>query len=295
MIKGNEFQGDLEVGTRVHCILYGGQDGIIFKVNGTQSPGSIRQLGGGCVVAGGGAFFDVVFKDGAISHAIPEAIIRGVQWFIQKDNKATPEEIQFALAYAVLETSRKKREEESAEKERTIRKKSLRESHPELKPIDPNTYDSLKKGSRNLKIELKSAFPKTKFSVRAESFSGGCAIDVHWVDGPPTETVEEISSKYQEGHFNGMTDLYENNRNNVWTDIFGGAKFVSCKRKYSKESYLQAVSAIEREYDVKIRVSYTSSGTPYISNNDDANISERDAYLQYASNAVNQKLSKTTY
>jgi len=104
---------DFEVGTRVHCILYGGRDGIVFKITGNQHPENVRHLGGGCVVMGGTAMIDVVFEDGTISRGIPEGIIRGVQWNIL-ESKANQGEIEFALAFAELEKRRKEQEKEEA-------------------------------------------------------------------------------------------------------------------------------------------------------------------------------------
>lgn len=295
MTKGNEFFGNLEVGMRVHCILYGGRDGIIFKIKGNQSPESIQRLGGGCVVMGGSATIDVVFENGTISRGLPEAILRGVQWRIYEDNPANEAEIQIALAHAELESRRKAREKEEEDKAKEEAGQAFLAAHPELDPVDPKKYDSLTKGSKNLRRELKDLFPKTKFSVRSRSFSGGDAIDVNWTDGPTTEAVEKISGKYQQGSFNGMEDIYEYSQTNVWPGIFGGAKYVQTHRHYSNEAYLQAVAEVEKEYDIKLKVSYTEYNSPYISNDDDVNIYANNSYLQYGSRAVNQKLSETKF
>jgi len=295
MTKGNEFQGNLEVGTRVHCILYGGRDGIIFKITGDQHPESIEHLGGGCVVMGGTATFDIVFENGTISRGVPEGIVRGVQWSINEDSQANAEEIQLALAYAELETRRRDQEKEEEARAKEECRDAFLAAHPELAPVDPEKYDSLTKGSKNIRRELKDAFPETKFSVRARSFSGGCSIDINWTDGPTSEEVEKITGKYQQGSFNGMEDIYEYSSTNVWPDVFGGAKYVMWHRHYSKEAYLQAVAKVEKEYGIELKVSYTESGSPYISNDDDVNIYANNSYLQYGSRAVNQKLSETKF
>jgi len=300
MIKGNEFQGNLEVGTRVHSILYGGRDGIIFGINGNQDPGSIRRLGCG-MVTGGAATIDVVFAKGTISRGIPESIVRGVQWRISDGELANEEEIQHALAYAELESRRKEKSDKEEAQAKEECRKAFLAAHPELDPVDPKKYDSLIKGSKNIRRELKDAFPKTKFSVRSRSYSGGCSIDVNWTDGPTSEEVEKITGKYQEGSFNGMEDIYEYSSTNVWPDVFGGAKYVMWNRQYSKEAYLQAVAEVEKEYGIELKVSYMRHNgieeceSPYISQENDVNIYEQDSYLQYASRAVNQKLSETSY
>lgn len=301
MIKGNEFQGNLEVGTRVHSILYGGRDGIVFEVRGEQRPESVQRLPGGFMVTGGSASFDIVFAKGTISRGIPESIIRGVQWRISDGELASEDEIQHALAYAALESRRKEQSDREEAQAKEEARQAFLAANPELDPVDPKKYDSLVKASKNIKRELKDAFPKTKFSVRSRSYSGGCSIDINWTDGPTSKEVEKITSKYQEGSFNGMEDIYEYSKTNVWPDVFGGAKFVMWNRSNSKEAYLQAVAEVEKEYDIKLTVSYSYHNgieeceSPYISQENDVNIYEKDPYLQYASRAVNRKLAETKY
>ena len=252
------------------------------------------------MVTGGTATIDVVFDDGTISYAIPEGIIRGVQWNIL-EGVANAEEIAIALAYAELESRRKKQEKETEDQAKKECREAFLKAHPELEPVDPEKYDSLKKASKNIKRELKDAYPKTKFSVRARSYSGGNSIDINWTDGPTSEEVEKITGKYQEGHFNGMEDIYEYSKTNVWPSVFGGAKYVMWHRHHSKEAYLQAVAEVEKEYGIKLKVSYVYHNgieeceSPYISQENDVNIYEQDSYLQYASRAVNRKLSETSY
>jgi len=295
MIQGKDFQGNLEVGTRVHSILYGGRDGIVFKIRGDQNPESIRSLGNGCVVTGGSASFDIVFAKGTISRGIPESIIRGVQWRISDGELANEDEIQHALAYAELESRRKEKSDKEEAQAKEECRKAFLSAHPELTPVDPEKYDSLTKGSKNLRRELKDAFPETKFSVRSSSFSGGDDINVNWTDGPTTEEVEKISGKYQQGNFNGMEDIYEYS-GSVWPNVFGGAKYVMTSRSSSNEAYLQAVAEVEREWGIKLKVSYTSFNSAYIANEDDKNVDDAsNARYWSGSQLVNRKLSETSY
>src|SRR5207302_113187 len=78
----------------------------------------------------------------------------------------------------------------------------------------------------NIRIELKRTFPATKFSVRSDYNS----VDISWDLGPTVKEVELITGKYQEGHFNGMTDSYERNEDDAWTPAFGGAQYVNERR-----------------------------------------------------------------
>jgi len=59
--------------------------------------------------------------------------------------------------------------------------------------------------SGSIKKELIENFPGIKFSVT----SSGSSVRVHWTDGPTRDQVEEFTSKYQMGHFDGMTEMYE--------------------------------------------------------------------------------------
>jgi hypothetical protein len=84
-----------------------------------------------------------------------------------------------------------------------------------------------------IREELKKEFPGIKFYVKSDNFAGGNSVDIRWADGPTTSEVENFTSKYQYGHFNGMEDIYENtnNRNDI-----PQAKYVSESREMSEET-----------------------------------------------------------
>jgi hypothetical protein len=54
---------------------------------------------------------------------------------------------------------------------------------------------------------LRETFPKTKFSVRSDSYSGGSAIRVNWTDGPTWHQVEPVLNPFNGADFDGMQDL----------------------------------------------------------------------------------------
>lgn len=108
-----------------------------------------------------------------------------------------------------------------------------------LEMVKPGGYSTAALGSKNLKRELSAAFPGVKFSVRSDTFSGGDSIDVSWELGPTKKQVEAISGKYQEGHFNGMEDIYEYSHGNQWPELFGGAKYVGESRHCPDDVYEQ--------------------------------------------------------
>ncbi len=50
--------------------------------------------------------------------------------------------------------------------------------------------------SAAIRRDLKAAYPGVSFSVRAECFAGGDAVDISWNDGPTTDEVEHLTRKY---------------------------------------------------------------------------------------------------
>ena len=177
--------------------------------------------------------------------------------------------------------------------EREKGQERLREEHPELIPVDPKVYDSLKKGSRNIKIEFQKAYPGIKWSVRSESYANGCSIDIRWTDGPTAEQVEKISGKYQEGHFDGMIDCYEYNKDDIWTDLYGGAKYVQASRSYSAEAWKWAAKKIQSEWGTKEIKLTASENYYYINQGDDFMV--ENANNEWASRLVNQALHERDF
>ena len=83
-----------------------------------------------------------------------------------------------------------------------------------------------------IRKELKKAFPKTKFSITSKGFAGGDDVNINYIDGPSRQEVEEITKKYQYGHFDGMIDLYEDS--NIREDI-PQTKYLFVNRSFSPE------------------------------------------------------------
>ncbi len=62
--------------------------------------------------------------------------------------------------------------------------------------------------AKMIKAELKKLFPKTKFSVRSQEYTGATAVDVDWFDGPSIPVIEEIIKKYTKGDSDGKANGY---------------------------------------------------------------------------------------
>ena len=86
--------------------------------------------------------------------------------------------------------------------------------------------------AKAIKAELKKLFPGITFGVTSKNYSGGCSVNVRWVDGPIRRDVEVVIGKYQYGHFDGMTDCYD--YSNSREDI-PQARFVFAERTVSAE------------------------------------------------------------
>ena len=112
-----------------------------------------------------------------------------------------------------------------------------------------------------IRKELKQAFPAIKFSVRSKNFTGGDSVDIYWTDGPTTTQVNEITSRYQGGHFDGMIDLYiDGPKTKLPT-----AKFVHCHREISTAAFIATATTLSQRFLVPLPlIIETKYGTAYI-------------------------------
>ncbi len=134
---------------------------------------------------------------------------------------------------------------------RQVAAAALHASFPYLVPAGAKV-DALQAAARNIRIELKRAFPGVAFSVKSRRFSGGNAIDVRWIDGPTSQQVDEIIDRYSAGSFDGMTDCYSYARN-AWTDAFGSAKYVHSARDDSDKAIASAIRSVGAQYAANLR------------------------------------------
>lgn len=124
----------------------------------------------------------------------------------------------------------------------------LRLAYPYLVAAGENE-SSLTAAAKNIRIELKRAFPKVKFSVTTSRFSMGNSIDVRWTDGPNSGQVDAIVNRYKGGSFDGMTDCY-NYEQSSWTDAFGEGKYVTTNRTYSDKMLESVIGRVFRKYGI---------------------------------------------
>lgn len=97
--------------------------------------------------------------------------------------------------------------------------------------------------AKNIRKELKTAFPSVKFSVTTSKYSMGNSVNIGWVDGPTSNQVDEITDKYASGDFDGQTDCYNYNTTG-FNDLFGSAKYISTSRNFSHDFIALCVSDV---------------------------------------------------
>ena len=99
--------------------------------------------------------------------------------------------------------------------------------------------------AKEIRKELKKAFPGQKFKVRSDSFSMGNAVRISWINGVTEDAVEEITNKYQYGHFNGMEDMYEiSNRRNDIPQV----KYITTSRTITNDKKIEVAKELDKFY-----------------------------------------------
>lgn len=230
------------IGTRIECILHWAGRGTVFAIGGHQRPDVIHRPHV-VIHAPGGAFFDVVFDNGRMSKAVPEGIMRGVQWRILAEI-ATPEQIAASLAEAHCQQAATAVAVANGRARFAAALDELRADQAHAALVQGDDRYSGKTAAKNIRIELKAAFRGVKFSVRNRDHG---SISVSWTDGPTIAQVEQITRKYQAGHFNSMEDIHED-AETPWHCVFGGAKYVFASRDLSPVLLTRAIAAVFDRY-----------------------------------------------
>lgn len=163
-------------------------------------------------------------------------------WHLEPDEPYTPAQIAELEARAVQAVADRDHARRNAAAEREKKKVEIERAHPHLL-----AGQGWQTAGKNIRIELKQAFPSVKFSVNGKSFSMGNSITVAWTDGPTTKQVDAIIDKYSQGNFDGMTDCYQYG-NDPWNEVFGGSKYVHSTRHYSAELIARAIRELVAKY-----------------------------------------------
>ncbi len=196
MTRGDQYADELFVGQAIHSIRYGGTAGYIAEIAGGYT--HVRLASG----------YDTI---------LPEAILRGDQWFLSAE-VADAKRIDAAFAAAVetrVAEIHRQAQAYMVERARCLRDYSHLETVADYEARIKLPYGALACGAANLRRELQRAFPGIRFSVRSYLAT---VIDVAWADGPTTDEVTKISGRYEDCP-------------SAFTDLFGGARSVFINRE----------------------------------------------------------------
>jgi hypothetical protein len=194
---------------------------------GQANPGALRLFSEVC-----GPFdFTATAKNAAkLAEAIESARARIVLPI--RDNRRSPDEESERRAAMIEAEAERRAESESKAAKVAARAAELRTVYPLACSADGLSDHA--RVAKNIRRELRDAFPGVKFSVRSDSFSGGDSVDIRWSLGPSSGAVEKITAKYQQGSFNGMIDLYEYDdsiESRAVAEVLGQVKYVSPSRE----------------------------------------------------------------
>lgn len=124
-------------------------------------------------------------------------------------------------------------------------------ANPHLIPVS-EANNPLVAAAKNIRIELRAAFPGVKFAVKSSRFSGGDSIRVDWIDGPTTAQVDAIVDRYKAGTFSGLDDSYTYRGDHAFVDAFGDARFVSTSREFSDRALSSVLGRVCRAYGAPV-------------------------------------------
>jgi hypothetical protein len=240
----------LVVGQVVYTHLYQRGRGVIYAIHGEQAADSVMSFGGGVVVSGGRAEFDIVFESGSISKRLPECILRGVQWEIHNEIMSIID-VTTLYRHALAVELAKQEDEEAQRVAFNLAVENIK-TVPEYTKLIQGNNGAVQVAS-NIRKELKAAFSGIKFSVRKNHYD---RVDINWTDGPTKDAVKAIVDKYQEGYFNGMEDIYEYNES-PFNKVYGGVRYVFAEREFSDRLTEKAITLFIQRFKNRFNTEIT--------------------------------------
>lgn len=214
---------------------------------------SLMGVGLGVIAGVENEYAHIVYFSGAETH-YPVCLLRtGVQCGISEyhlDNAdlCSSDEIQMLLNKA----EEKRQADQKAELARQERYNDLVNEYKanpmfsHLRQLEK--YAKSTDVAKNVRLELKHHFPKTKFSVKT---SKGCHTDkisISWTDGPTEKQIKTIAMKFKIGHFDAQQDL-QSTEYTPFAEVFGGVDFLSISRFLTDEIIVNAIDIVKAKYD----------------------------------------------
>lgn len=146
---------------------------------------------------------------------------------------------------------------------------------------------SLTETAQQVRKSLKAMWPSTRFSVTSKRYSGGCSIDVSWIDGPTQKDVNSILDRFERCGFDGMQDMktYKPHSEYLGEAVEFGADYVQGQRRDSFESIKQAAFRVALECELPLLAVTQNGDGGYIS--EDSKVSnQRVPYRFFAEENV---------
>ncbi|CRY69126.1 LPD29 domain-containing protein [Yersinia pekkanenii] len=247
----------LVVGQVVYTHLYQQGRGVIYGIQGEQSPDTVNNSFGSVICSGGNATFNIAFESGSLSKKLPECILRGVQWTII-DEVMNPADVVKIYRNA-LAAELEKLDDEAAQKLAFDNAVENIKKAPEYAKLKQGNSD-ITLATSNIRKELKAAYPNAKFSVRKRNYN---CVYVNWTDGPTQNEVKTIIKKYEGGRFNGMKDIYESN-STPFNEVYGSVEYLFSNREYSDILTEKAIKQFneknENRFNIEINLDKYKAG-----------------------------------
>jgi hypothetical protein len=182
--------------------------------------------GRGAVIGMQGHYAVVALEDGRklqpFVQQIEPASASRARFSVIEGELATPEEIAVLVTGCAIARAQ-------AETARTAAAEAFTAEVERLKTDSQYSHLTQGQGSgiaaKNIRAELRKAYPKVKFSVRKDGYS---AINITIPKGAGVsccEVTETVMSRYKAGYFNGMEDIYEYSRT-PWGEVFGSVQYI---------------------------------------------------------------------
>lgn len=195
----------------------------------------------------GDCVFDVLHADGCCNWGLSP----GDFWFYgftTQDELAPPELIEEYRA-AQKEFQAKLRSSAAAAAAALAEEKAELLNNPRYQALargDDETSGTL--AARNIRTELKTAFPGTRFSVRKSSHG---SVQVQWLDGPSVMGVDALLSKYNATEPDPYDGMKMRTEQRAWRECFGGVNYLNTTRDYSPTLIRDALDAVYSRYAVE--------------------------------------------
>lgn len=228
-------------GTRVACAC---GKGTVYAIHGARREDMLRLVRNernSC-----GRKVDIVFDGGAISYDVPEMVVRSGEWNIL-DEVLPTEAIALALTVAACHAASSSAASAAqlaafnAYNAEIARLRTAPDYHHLTQGDD--TYSG-RLAAKNIRASLRAVFPNVRFSVRRTPCG---SIVVHWKDGPRSENVDAIVTRYRAGRYNRIAGRYEYTRT-AWVAVFGAARYIHVAREESDEMVQSAIDSLYKEH-----------------------------------------------